>query len=69
MITNMEKYELNRIIFTGFLTTLSVSVFNRVFEVIGDRYEILFWFIRGLLFLTVESKSNNSSFVLFEARK
>ena len=60
---------IDRIIYTGFLTTLSVSVFNRMFEVIGDRYEVLFWFIMSLLFLMVERKLNNSSFALFEAGK
>ncbi|HVP36193.1 MAG TPA: O-antigen ligase family protein [Terriglobales bacterium] len=59
----------DRIIYTGFLATLSVSVFNRMLEVIGDRYEILFWFIMGLLFLMVESKSRDSSVVSIEARK
>lgn len=65
----VKRTDSDRVFYIGFLTTLSVSVFNRMFEVIGDRYEILFWFIMGLLFLLVESKSRDSSFVLFEARK
>lgn len=65
----VKKTDTDRLIYIGFFITLSVSVFNRMLEVIGDRYEILFWFIVGLLFLMVERKLSNSSFVLFEARK
>jgi len=63
-ITNKD-----RIIYIGFLGTLSISVLNRMLEVIGDRYEVMFWFIMGLLFIMVERKTNHPSFVLFESRK
>jgi O-antigen ligase len=65
----VKKTNKDRIIYIGFLATLSVSVFNRTLEVIGDRYEVIFWFIMGLLFFVVERKTSNPSFTLFESSK
>jgi O-antigen ligase len=58
----IKTTQTGRIMFIGFLITLSVSVFNRMLEVTGDRYEILFWFIMGLLFVTAEQAVKDISF-------